>query len=180
MIVITGGTGFIGSNLVAGLEAQGADNLVVCDTLGSSDKWRNIAKRTLRDFVHPQNLLAYLEEHKKEIKVIFHMGAISSTTEKDADLIVDTNFILTRALWRFCAKNNVRFIYASSAATYGDGNDGFKDDDGARRLRFFRPCPGARASDFCLGIGCGDGRDSDREGRCKGYDCFFHEDPLLR
>lgn len=139
MIVITGGTGFIGSNLAAGLEAQGADNLVICDTLGTADKWRNIAKRTLRDFVHPQNLLAYLEEHKKEVKVIFHMGAISSTTEKDADLIVDTNFILTRALWRFCAKNNVRFIYASSAATYGDGNDGFKDDDTPEFLAKLKP-----------------------------------------
>lgn len=139
MIVITGGAGFIGSNLVAGLETQGIDNLVVCDTLGTSDKWRNISKRGLRDFVHPQNLMSYLNEHKKEVKVVFHMGAISSTTEKDADLIMDTNFILTRNLWRWCGENNVRFIYASSAATYGDGEAGFKDDDAPQALAKLRP-----------------------------------------
>ena len=139
MIVVTGGTGFIGSNLVAGLEAQGADNLVVCDRLGTADKWRNIAKRALRDFVQPENLMAYLDAHKSEVKVIFHMGAISSTTEKDADLIMDTNFILTRNLWRWCAANKVRFIYASSAATYGNGEAGFKDDDNPEFLAKLRP-----------------------------------------
>lgn len=129
MIVITGGAGFIGSNLVAALASQGEENLVVCDVLGSSDKWRNLAKRGLRDFVFPEALLDYLESHKKEVKTIFHMGAISSTTERDADLIIKTNFILTRDLWRWCGQNKVRFIYASSAATYGGGEYGFKDDD---------------------------------------------------
>ncbi len=139
MIVITGGTGFIGSNLVAELEAQGADNLVVCDVLGTADKWRNISKRGLRDFVHPENLFAYLNTHKKEVKVIFHMGAISSTTEKDADLIMQNNFILTKDLWRWCSENKVRFIYASSAATYGDGDDGFIDNDTPDFLAKLRP-----------------------------------------
>lgn len=139
MIVITGGTGFIGSNLVAELEAQGADNLVVCDVLGTSDKWRNIAKRGLRDFVHPENLFAYLDQHKKDVKVIFHMGAISSTTEKDADLIMQNNFILTKDLWRWCSENDVRFIYASSAATYGNGEASFSDDDSPEFLARLRP-----------------------------------------
>ncbi len=128
MIIVTGGAGFIGSNLVAALEDRGERNIVVCDVLGHDDKWRNISKRELRDIVKPENLLAYLDDHKDEhIEAIFHMGAISATTEKDADLIVDTNFILSRALWRWCAENDVRLIYASSAATYGDGSKGFDD-----------------------------------------------------
>ena len=139
MIIITGGTGFIGSNLVAELELQGMDDLVVCDVLGTSDKWRNIAKRGLRDFVHPDYLFEYLEIHREEIKVIFHMGAISSTTEKDADLIIENNFILTNNLWQWCAENGVRFIYASSAATYGNGEFGFKDDDDGEFLAKLRP-----------------------------------------
>ncbi len=139
MIVITGGTGFIGSNLVAELERQGADNLVVCDWLGSADKWRNIAKRALRDFVYPENLFAYLEAHKEEVEVIFHMGAISSTTEKDVDLIMRSNFILTQDLWNWCADNDARLIYASSAATYGNGDTGFGDDDSPEFLTQLRP-----------------------------------------
>ena len=88
MIVITGGAGFIGSNLVAGLEESGEKNLVICDKFGSDDKWRNVAKRELRDIVQPENLLRYLDLHAGEVQAIFHMGAISSTTETNADLIV--------------------------------------------------------------------------------------------
>ena len=94
MIIVTGGTGFIGSNLVAGLEANGCKDIVICDTLGMEDKWRNIAKRELRDMVHPDRLFDYLEAHKNDIEMIFHMGAISSTTEQDADLIAETNIVL--------------------------------------------------------------------------------------
>jgi ADP-L-glycero-D-manno-heptose 6-epimerase len=139
MIVVTGGTGFIGSNLVAALEAHGAKNIVICDVFGSDDKWRNVAKRCLRDIIPPHRLMDFLESHKDEIKIIFHMGAISSTTEKDADLIVDTNFVLTSTLWHWCADNGVRFIYASSAATYGNGEDGFVDNDTPEFLSKLRP-----------------------------------------
>lgn len=139
MIVVTGGAGFIGSNLVAGLEAKGLGGLVVCDVLGHGDKWKNIAKRELRDIVKPEDLLPYLEKHKSEVKVIFHMGAISATTEKDADLIIENNFTLTGALWAWCAENDVRFIYASSAATYGDGEVGFDDDDSLDHLAGLKP-----------------------------------------
>ncbi len=139
MIVVTGGAGFIGSNLVAGLEARGLTNLVVCDVLGSEDKWRNIAKRELRDVVHPDNLLHYLEKHVEEVEAIFHMGAISSTTEIDVDLIVQTNFTLSRKLWKWCAEQDVRFIYASSAATYGNGDDGFLDGETAAHLARLKP-----------------------------------------
>ncbi len=129
MIVVTGGTGFIGSNLVAGLDEAGLKRIVLCDTLGVEDKWKNIAKRKLHNIIPPSRLMEYLDEHASEVEAIFHMGAISSTTEKDVDLIIETNFVLTRTLWNWCARHNVRFIYASSASTYGDGEAGFIDND---------------------------------------------------
>ena len=139
MIIVTGGTGFIGSNLVAALEEQGADEIVICDTLGTGDKWRNIAKREIRDIVHPDRLFDYLETHEKEIDVVFHMGAISSTTETDVDLIAETNIVLSRRLWKWCGKNQKRFIYASSAATYGNGDEGFTDDQSIDALSKLKP-----------------------------------------
>ncbi|MGE4313312.1 MAG: NAD-dependent epimerase/dehydratase family protein, partial [Pseudobdellovibrionaceae bacterium] len=139
MIIVTGGAGFIGSNLVAGLEEKGVKDIVVVDWLGTGDKWKNIAKRALRDIVKPENLFAYLDEHKDEVTHIYHMGAISATTETDADLIIERNFMLTRALWKWCAANNVRFIYASSAATYGDGEHGFEDREDQDYLSKLQP-----------------------------------------
>jgi len=139
MIIVTGGTGFIGSNLVAGLEEAGHKRIVICDSLGSEDKWKNIAKRRLHNIIPPSRLLEYLDEHAGEVEAIFHMGAISSTTEKDADLIIETNFVLTRTLWNWCARNKVRFIYASSAATYGDRTEGFDDEDTPAFLSSLRP-----------------------------------------
>jgi len=139
MIIITGGAGFIGSNLVAGLEAKGLNNLVIVDRFGSDDKWRNVAKRELRDVVPPEDLFSYLDEHKSEVEAIFHIGAISSTTEWDADLIIDNNFTLSRKLWKWCGTNKARFIYASSAATYGSGDHGFQDDCAPEALAKLRP-----------------------------------------
>ncbi len=139
MIVITGGAGFIGSNLVAGLEERGAKEFVVCDTLGHGDKWRNIAKRELADIVPPDRLIDYLNARRGRIEAIFHLGAISTTTETDADLIIRTNFTGSLALWNHCAANGVPFIYASSAATYGDGTSGFDDDGTVAGLRPLRP-----------------------------------------
>jgi ADP-L-glycero-D-manno-heptose 6-epimerase len=139
MIIITGGAGFIGSNLVAGLEQKGLTDLVVCDWLGNDDKWRNIAKRELRDIVRPENLFEYLADHKDQVEAIFHMGAISSTTETDVDLIVERNITLTRRLWEWCAAHDARFIYASSAATYGNGDEGFDDNDSLDHLQKLKP-----------------------------------------
>lgn len=139
MIVVTGGAGFIGSNIVAGLQEQGYSDLVVVDRLGTGEKWRNLAKRELYAVVQPENMMDYLKEHADEVDVIIHMGAISSTTETDADLIVGTNFDLTLRLWRFCAEHDKRFIYASSAATYGSGELGFEDDSSLDYLNRLRP-----------------------------------------
>lgn len=131
MILVTGGAGFIGSNLVAGLEADGQNDIVVCDRLGADEKWRNVAKRDLLDLISPEHIFSFIGDNATRLEAVFHLGAISSTTESNADLIVDNNFRLSRDLWGHCAQCRIPLIYASSAATYGDGRSGF-DDDGTR------------------------------------------------
>ncbi len=141
MIVVTGGAGFIGSNIVARLTADTAYDVIVCDRLETADlaKWRNLAKHAVADLWAPEELFEQLERHAARIEAVVHMGAISSTTEPDADLILKTNFSLSRDLWDWCAIRGVRMIYASSAATYGDGETGFNDDDDADSLSELRP-----------------------------------------
>ena len=139
MIVITGGAGFIGSNLVAALEERGEHDMVICDRLGHDAKWRNLAKREISALLPPEALLDYLDENARSVSIVFHLGAISSTTETDADLIVQTNFAMSLRLWEWCAATETRFIYASSAATYGDGTAGFDDDASAAALARLRP-----------------------------------------
>ena len=138
MIIVTGGAGFIGSNLVAALEEAG-QRVVVSDWLGTDDKWRNLAKRDMEDCVRPEDLPAFLDRHAKHIDIVFHLGAISATTETDGDAIVRNNFRLSKDLWLWCANQGVRFIYASSAATYGDGAAGFDDNDAPEHLAKLRP-----------------------------------------
>lgn len=141
MIVVTGGAGFIGSNIVARLTAETGYDVVVCDRLETADlaKWKNLAKHAIADFWSPEELFEQLERHAERIEAVVHMGAISSTTEPDADLILRTNFTLSRDLWDWCAIRGSRMIYASSAATYGDGETGFNDDDDAESLSQLRP-----------------------------------------
>lgn len=140
LVLVTGGAGFIGSNLVAGLTEAEWD-VAVCDRLGDAalGKWRNLAKHPIVDFVAPEGLEDWLARHADRLEVIVHMGAVSSTTEPDADLIVHTNFGLSRRLWDWAAAHKVRFLYASSAATYGDGSRGFEDADDYASLRRLRP-----------------------------------------
>ena len=139
MIVVTGGAGFIGSNILKGLEDKGYKDIVVVDWMGQEDKWKNIAKRELNAVVLPEDLDAFLKAHESEITAIIHMGAISTTTEKDVDLIVRSNQQLTTRLWEFCRDYDKQFIYASSAATYGSGENGFEDDETLAYLNALRP-----------------------------------------
>jgi len=138
LVLVTGGAGFIGSNIVAGLCDRGVP-VAVCDRLRRGDKWRNLAKRELVDLVAPESIHEWLSANRDGLDAIVHMGAISSTTETDADLIADVNFRLSNRLFRWCAHHGVRFIYASSAATYGDGSNGFDDDATPEALARLRP-----------------------------------------
>jgi ADP-L-glycero-D-manno-heptose 6-epimerase len=136
MLLVTGGAGFIGSNLVAALNEAGRSDVVICDSLGHDGKWRNLAKRQLADIVPPIQLDHWLQGRK--LDTIFHLGAISETTATDGDLVIETNFRLSTRLLDWCTAQRVPFIYASSAATYGDGAQGFVDDpslDAQNRLR---------------------------------------------
>ncbi len=139
MIIVTGGAGFIGSNIVAALEAEGHHDITICDYLGNDNKWRNIAKREVRDIVHPDDLFAYIKKRSDEIEAIFHLGAISSSRETDVDLINQSNYKLSRMLWKFCAHYNVQYIYTSSSDTYGNGDNGFDDDERIEALAKLRP-----------------------------------------
>jgi len=139
MYVVTGGAGFIGSNIVAAIEDRQMGKIVVSDRLRKGDKWRNVAKRGLTNLVPPEDLFGYLGDNEFGIKGIINMGAISSTTETDADLIFANNFKLSLALWDWCTSHHVPLIYASSAATYGDGSQGFVDDASSDALARLRP-----------------------------------------
>jgi ADP-L-glycero-D-manno-heptose 6-epimerase len=138
MILVTGGAGFIGSNVVGELAERG-EQVAVCDRLRRAEKWRNLAKVPVREFIAPESLLEWLPTQVANIDTIIHMGAISSTTEPDVDLITAVNFRLSQALWRWCASAGKRFIYASSAATYGAGERGFDDDPAPTALARLRP-----------------------------------------
>ena len=139
MIVVTGGAGFIGSNLVAALAARGITNVAVIDRFRDGEKWQNLAKREVATLVPPENTLAFLDQNAAEIDVVFHLGAVSATTERDVDKIVANNVALTLDLWKWCAWRGARLIYASSAATYGDGSAGFDDDGSPEALANLRP-----------------------------------------
>ena len=120
------------------MEAR-SGGIVVCDQLGDGDKWRNLARRELAGVVAPGDLFEFLDSHRDDVETLFHLGAISSTVETDVDLIMDVNVRLSGRLWDWCASNQVNFIYASSAATYGGGEAGFDDDNSLDALARLRP-----------------------------------------
>ena len=140
LILVTGGAGFIGSNIAAALVEQGYD-VAVSDRLRAADsgKWRNLSKHAIADFIDPDALPQWLAGRGAETHAIVHMGAVSSTTEPDADKIIHSNFTLSRDLFDWCAAHGRRLVYASSAATYGDGKEGFADDDSLTALKALRP-----------------------------------------
>jgi ADP-L-glycero-D-manno-heptose 6-epimerase len=137
MLLVTGGAGFIGSNVVAALNDAGRSDVVVCDLLGHEGKWKNLAKRQLADIVPPDQLASWLAGRK--LDSIIHLGAISETTATDGDLVIETNFRFSMRLLDWCTANATPFIYASSAATYGDGGQGFADDQSPAALKALRP-----------------------------------------
>jgi len=137
MLLVTGGAGFIGSNVVAALNDAGHADVAVCDLLGQDGKWRNLAKRRLADIVPPAQLPEWLKGRR--LDAVIHLGAISETTATDADLVIETNFRLSMRLLDWCTANATPLIYASSASTYGDGAQGFRDDQSMAALTTLRP-----------------------------------------
>jgi len=131
MIVVTGGAGFIGSAIAWRLNQLGANNIIIVDELGTDEKWKNLVNLDYADYIDKTVFIQKLEAGKLGfgISAIIHMGANSSTTEKDADHLIKNNYEYTKELALYCVKNNARFVYASSAATYGDGSLGFDDAD---------------------------------------------------
>ena len=128
MHIVTGGAGFIDSAILWKLNAEGIDDILVVDALGSSDKWINLVNRRYTDYIHNSVFLPMLTGGRfGTIDAIIHMGACSSTTEKDADFLMENNFHYATALAEYALQNHIRLINASSAATYGDGSFGFSD-----------------------------------------------------
>jgi len=164
MIIITGAAGFIGSNMVAELNEAGDYDLIACDYWGHGDKWRNIAKHFVADFVPPSQLLSFIRQSAARIRAIIHMGAISATTERNADLLVSENIRLTIDLWDLCTEFEIPFLYASSAATYGALEVGLIDDQHPDALAQLKPLNGygwsKHATDRILMQRIADGRPS--------------------
>jgi len=139
MIVVTGGAGFIGSALVAGLNKRGITDILVVDELGSGPKWKNLRSLSFADYIEKDDFLQMVLDNRLDFSVeaVFHLGACSSTTETDASYLIKNNYEYSKHLTRWVVDAGIRFIYASSAATYGDGSLGFADDED--RLESLRP-----------------------------------------
>lgn len=133
MIIVTGGAGFIGSCIVRTLNDAGKEDIIIVDNIASTDKWMNIRNKKYIRYVHKTEFLKELSS-LEHIEAIIHMGAQSSTTEKDFDYLWNNNFEYTKVLWNYCAEKQISFIYASSASTYGDGDQGFNDQTNIDKL----------------------------------------------
>lgn len=128
LIVLTGGAGFIGSGVVRHLNDRGIYNILIVDDLRKNEKWKNLVGKRFVDVISRHNLFQWLEGREALIEAFIHLGACTSTVETDADYLMDNNYRFSQRLAQYAVKNGQRFIYASSAATYGDGSDGFSDD----------------------------------------------------
>ena len=130
-IVITGGAGFIGSGVVRYLNDLGMENLIIVDDLGLTDKWKNLVGKKFIDIIPKSQLFSWLEGRDALVEAFIHLGACSSTTEMDANYLLENNYRYSVRLAEYALKYGQRFIYASSAATYGDGKQSFKDNQDA-------------------------------------------------
>ena len=129
-IIVTGAAGFIGRNAVAELNARGEDELILVDELGKDEKWKNLVGLRYEEIVSPEEFLGLIEDGAfADARSLIHLGACSATTEKDADYLLRNNYQYTRVLCNWAVANEIRFVYASSAATYGDGAEGYEDSD---------------------------------------------------
>jgi ADP-L-glycero-D-manno-heptose 6-epimerase len=138
LVLVTGAAGFIGSNIACALAQDGLD-VVACDPFANDHTWRYLAPALLHDVIRPDETSGWLKTNAGRVSTIVHMGAISATTETDINKVISTNIRLTLDLWRYAAIEGVTFIYASSAATYGDGSNGFRDDDSPEALAQLQP-----------------------------------------
>ncbi len=128
--IVTGAAGFIGSNLIAALNARGDSNIMAVDELGTDEKWKNLVGLEFQDYWEKDDFLfALRNDSLGKVDTVFHLGANSSTTEKNASHLVENNYRFTRELCEWCLHHDIRFVYASSAATYGDGSLGYSDSD---------------------------------------------------
>ncbi len=134
MIIVTGGAGFIGSCVVRTLNDAGRDDIIIVDNIAETDKWMNMRNKRFIKYVHKSQFLVELPSYQN-VEAIIHMGAQSSTTERNFDYLWSNNFEYTKALWDYCAEKKISFTYASSAATYGDGTLGFRDTMDIDELR---------------------------------------------
>jgi len=130
MLIVTGGAGFIGSAIIAGLNKAGIEDIIVVDELGTDEKWKNLRRLKFADYLEKDDFLSLVMDNDECIDAdgIIHMGACSSTTESDCSYLINNNYQYTKELCNWALENETRFIYASSAATYGDGSNGFNDD----------------------------------------------------
>ena len=142
MILVTGGAGFLGSNLVAALSERVGAPIYVSDVIDSDSKELNLAKHNITDLIEPTAVLDWLEGEGSKTKMIFHMGATSSTIERDPNILFENNVAFSTSLWRWCTTHNSRMIYASSAATYGNGARGFEDNNDPKAIAALEPLNG--------------------------------------
>lgn len=134
-VIVTGGAGFIGSCIVRALNEKGIEDIIIVDNIASTEKWKNIRDKCYSTYYNRDEFLKALPSLSGDVSHVIHMGACSSTTEVDFEYLHRNNLNYTKALWNFCVENGASFIYASSAATYGDGAFGFDDQDGIKKLR---------------------------------------------
>lgn len=137
LIVITGGAGFIGSHVVRHLNDLGITNIVIFDELGMTEKWKNLVGKKIIDIFPKSACFEWIQDREQSINSIIHLGACSSTVETNASYLLENNYRFSVRLAEYALLNDIRFIYASSAATYGNGEQGFKDED--KNLDILRP-----------------------------------------